>query len=271
MTRGQKVTIMFNNIPIDVSYRYENRGMETLFLIHGLGCPKESFDGVWKDRRFDSYSLFALDLPGFGNSLRPRGFSYKIEDQAEICRLLIEHFDLHNVNLIGHSMGGAVSLFLIDKVPNTIVSFVNLEGNLIAEDCTISRKAVEYSLDKFVITFDDFRSKLEKADKSSCFGVGPKPYFEWLSRCDPFVFHKSSESLVKWSDSRKLLDMFLSLRTRKWYVYGEWNEGSPVMKLLKPKSVSLVAVPNSGHFMMIDNPEEFNRTLLRLAAIHTST
>jgi hypothetical protein len=43
-------------------------------------------------------------------------------------------------------MGAAVSLLLIDRVPNAIVSFVNLDGNLIGEDCTVSRKAVEYSL-----------------------------------------------------------------------------------------------------------------------------
>ena len=139
---------------------------------------------------------------------------------------------------------------------------------MIGEDGTVSRKAIEYSLGEFEIAFGDFRSKLEEDDKFSFASVKQKPYHEWLSRCDPLVFHKSSESLVKWSDSGKLLDMFLSLKMRKWYVYGEWNEGSPVMKLLKPKRVPLVAVPNSSHFMMIDNLEEFNRTLLRL---HTST
>ena len=141
---------------------------------------------------------------------------------------------------------------------------------LIGEDGTVSRKAIEYSLGEFEIAFGDFRSKLEEDDKFSFASVKQKPYHEWLSRCDPLVFHKSSESLIKWSDSGKLLDMFLSLKMRKWYVYGEWNEGSPVMKLLKPKRVPLVAVPNSSHFMMIDNLEEFNRTLLRLH-IHLKT
>ena len=264
LTREQKIEIPFNSTYIEISYRYEQRNVETLFFIHGLGCTKDSFDGIWKDRKFDHHSIFTLDLPGFGNSLRPKQFSYKMEDQAEICRLLIEHFRLHNVNLIGHSMGGAISLLLINKIPDTVISFVNLEGNLIGEDCTISRKATKYSLNEFEVTFDDFRSKLQETNKLSRAKHELKFYYELLSRCDPFVFHKSSESLVKWSDSGKLLDMFLGMKTKNWYVYGEWNKNLPSIKLLKSKGVQLVEVPKSGHFMMIGNPEGFNQMLLRL-------
>lgn len=258
--------IMFNDIPLEISYCYERVDNETLFFIHGLGCTKESFNDLWKDKRFERYSLLTFDLPGFGSSAKSKEFSYKTEDQAEVCKLIIEKLNLRKIHLVGHSMGGAIALLLIEKIPNKIISFINLEGNLIGEDCTFSREVIKHSLKEFEETiFKDFKSKIKDTkDLATSSDLSNQLFYEWLSKSDPSAFYRSSESLVKWSDSRKLLKMFINLKIKKWYIFGERNKDLPTVKLLKSNNMPIIQVSKSGHFMMIDNPKEFYQTLFKV-------
>jgi pimeloyl-ACP methyl ester carboxylesterase len=77
---------------------------------------------------------------------------------------------------------------------------------------------------------------------------------QWYAQADPCALHETAKSLVEWSDSSKLLDLFKSLRDRA-YVYGE-NE---VKDYLIPdlQGVSSYRIPEAGHFVMLDNPDAF--------------
>jgi hypothetical protein len=98
-------------------------------------------------------------------------------------------------------MGGAISLLLIEKIPSKIISFTNLEGNLIGEDCTFSREAIKYSLEDFEKNFKNFKSKIKDTkDLASSTTPSNKLFYRWLSKSNPYAFYKSSQSLVKWSE-----------------------------------------------------------------------
>jgi pimeloyl-ACP methyl ester carboxylesterase len=56
--------------------------------------------------------------------------------------------------------------------------------------------------------------------------------------------------------------MFIDLKIKKYYVFGEANRNLPVIRLLE--SVPKIQISKSGHFMMIDNPEEFYQKLSNL-------
>jgi pimeloyl-ACP methyl ester carboxylesterase len=51
-----------------------------------------------------------VDLKGFGSSPKPDDRRYAPMDQAELVHRLVRQRDLVNVNLVGHSLGGGVSL-----------------------------------------------------------------------------------------------------------------------------------------------------------------
>ncbi|MSQ61776.1 MAG: alpha/beta hydrolase [Dehalococcoidia bacterium] len=57
------------------------------------------------------YSAYAPDLRGVGRSARPED-GYTIEQYAADVFALIESLDLRSIDLIGHSMGGAIALLL---------------------------------------------------------------------------------------------------------------------------------------------------------------
>ncbi len=259
----EKVKLNYKGSNLEISYNFREEAEEPILFIHGLGCSKESFKDVWNFAEFENYTILTFDLLGFGDSSKPKAFSYTMEEHAEICKLIIEKFGLEQIHLVGHSMGGAIGLLLIEKIPSKIVSFINLEGNLIGEDCTYSREAVRYSLEDFEGgVFEDFKSGIEDG-KDLAASTSPstrRVFYNWLSKSDAYAFYRSSESLVEWSDSRELLKMFVELDIKRCYVFGEMNKNLPVIKMLG--DVPKVEISNSGHFMMSDNPEETYQKLL---------
>jgi len=150
-------------------------------------------------------------------------------------------------------MGGAIGLILAKEIKPIMESFICLEGNLVSEDCTGSRAALEYSLEEFLKEgFQELKSNISDSKDDL--------FTRCVSKADPYAFYKSSESLVKWSDSGRLLDLFLKLTMHKYYIYGELNKDAPLIKQLT--SIPKLMIPNAGHGMMNDNPAIFYKELL---------
>jgi pimeloyl-ACP methyl ester carboxylesterase len=261
------IRLNYEDSNLGISYSLSKGVGESIVFIHGLGCSKDFFKGVWRFPEYEKYTILAFDLLGFGNSSKPKDFSYTMEEHAEICKLAIEKLHLERIHLVGHSMGGAIGLFLIEKIGAKVISFTNLEGNLVGEDCKLSREAIRYSLEDFEkSTFQAFKYRVRHT-KSLLHSttMSKRLYYKWLSKSAPYAFYKSSESLVNWSDSGELLRMFIDLDMSKHYVFGELNKNSAVVGLLA--SVPKTQISSSGHFMMVDNPQEFYRGLFRILSV----
>ena len=99
-----------NNYEVATTFR--RRGEELVFLLHGLGCSKESFRDIWFRGELRDYSIISLDLIGFGDSSKSSKFSYKIEDHASVCAKVVNEISLKKVHIVAHSMGGAIGLLL---------------------------------------------------------------------------------------------------------------------------------------------------------------
>lgn len=229
-----------------ISVCYRSASQDLIFFLHGLGCSKNSFSKAWDDNSCKEYSLLSIDLPGFGDSARPDNFSYSMEDHAKVCESVLRHFPEKRLHVVGHSMGAAIGLLLSDDFLGSAVSFVNIEGNLISEDCGfISRKAAG-------IPYNIFQKKIFPALQSR-FESEKNRYFS-LDTTSTSAFYRSSKSLVAWSDSKKLLGKFKNLTCRKAYFYGEQNTGMKILEDLD--DIEKIMISKSGHFPMNDNPGE---------------
>jgi pimeloyl-ACP methyl ester carboxylesterase len=105
-----------------IFYRVAGNG-KPILLIHGFGE-----DGnVWKhqvDFLQQHYQLIIPDLPGSGQSEMIEDMS--IEGMAEAIKELIDNELAHiaeKVVLIGHSMGGYITLAFAEKYPGLLTSF----------------------------------------------------------------------------------------------------------------------------------------------------
>ena len=92
---------------IELHYVSAGHGPVTL-LVHGLGGFAESWRRTLA--ALEPYSrVMALDLPGFGQSSKPNR-PYTLGFFAEVLEELLEVLEVERVRLVGHSLGGGVSL-----------------------------------------------------------------------------------------------------------------------------------------------------------------
>lgn len=132
-----------------------------VICVHGWGCEAGQFTGLSRALASD-YRVFCPDLPGHGRtplgSFQP-GFATYARAIAEFA----ESESLKNPILIGHSMGGVLSLIAAERVlPRAVV---NLDGSLPASEKTLTAlRAVRSWLD-----LPDFREKLAGALRENYF------------------------------------------------------------------------------------------------------
>ena len=214
-----------------------------ILLIHGLGCSKESFDKVFEGKWFEGQRLIAPDLLGFGNSSKPQEYSYTMAQHARCLHGLLNKLKVTNPVIIAHSMGGAIGLLLIEML-SSVKYFFCLEGNLLDEDCTISKEVASQSEDDFIVN-----SYNVNPIKYRCRQLDSEP------DSSPIGYYRSSVSLVEKSESGELLAKFKELSYPKTYIYGYENRNTKAVRALEGYDV--VEIENCGHFMLNDNP---NRT-----------
>lgn len=90
----------------------EGRG-PALVLVHGfLGSHLEYDDII--DALAEHFHIIAPDLPGFGESEKPRPsrYAYGVEAFAEAIADLIAAYGVGRAGVIGHGLGGAVAITL---------------------------------------------------------------------------------------------------------------------------------------------------------------
>lgn len=93
-----------NRMPYDVS----GDGDVTVLLVHCWMCDRSFWDAQIPLLE-QQYRTIALDLPGHGEATAERA-EWSIATYGEDVAGFIEGLDLRNVVLVGHSMGGPVSL-----------------------------------------------------------------------------------------------------------------------------------------------------------------
>ncbi len=95
---------------IPIHYQAGGHGPVPLVFLHGFASAHDTWHDMAELFPPDRFSLFLLDLKGFGLSAKPKDGAYSIEDQAAMLRAFIREKQLRSVILIGHSLGGAVAL-----------------------------------------------------------------------------------------------------------------------------------------------------------------
>lgn len=89
-----------------------------LILLHGWKQDVSSFHNVAHELK-KHFTLWLIDLPGFGRSENPKK-SFFVSDYAEIVKEFIKKQKLKQPNLLGHSLGGRISIKLASKNPEII-------------------------------------------------------------------------------------------------------------------------------------------------------
>lgn len=105
----------------NVCYQIEGNG-KTIVLLHGF---LENMD-IWRrfsDSLSKKYQVLLIDMPGHGLSEIQSAESHSMELMADIVNDVLEKLDIHKCVMIGHSMGGYVTLAFAENYQDKLLGF----------------------------------------------------------------------------------------------------------------------------------------------------
>ena len=107
---------------------YERQGESgrPLVLLHGWGCSHETMAPIMRDMAPD-HRVLAVDFPGHGKSSEPPE-PWEVTEYALMTRALMEKEGFLGADVIAHSFGGRVTIYLAAEMPDTF-------GRLILTGC----------------------------------------------------------------------------------------------------------------------------------------
>lgn len=117
----------------DVAIRYEStgKGEPAIVLVHCWSCDRHLWDAV-VPRLAKDHRVVTLDLAGHGASGRDRK-EWTIAAFGEDVRAVADALSLRRMILVGHSMGGPVTLEAARLMPGRVVGLVPVDTGLNVE------------------------------------------------------------------------------------------------------------------------------------------
>lgn len=112
----------FTDVPGGRIHWVEKGEGEPVVLIHGLAGNLNNFGYGLIDNLARDFRVIAIDRPGCGWSRRDSDDGARIPEQARMIAAMLEAEGVGPAVLVGHSLGGAVSLALAQNHPERVRS-----------------------------------------------------------------------------------------------------------------------------------------------------
>ncbi|MEO8771836.1 MAG: alpha/beta hydrolase [Ferruginibacter sp.] len=128
-----------------IHYTLTGEGLPVVF-IHGFAEDST----VWKNQIAflkNNYKLIIPDLPGSGQSTILKNERIYVEDYAACIKAILDTENIDRCVMIGHSMGGYITLAFAEKFPKSLISFGLFHSSAYADDATkieTRKKAIDF-------------------------------------------------------------------------------------------------------------------------------
>ena len=234
-----------------------------VILIHGFGEKAE----VWNNQvEFlkDKYQLIIPDLPGSGQSEMIDDMS--MEGMAEAIRYIMLKENIKSCPVIGHSMGGYITLALAEKYPGLVSAFGLFHSSAFAdseEKKATRRKGIEFIQQHGAFEFlktatPNLFSPLTKDER-------PELIDKQVAGLDNFLpssLVSYYEAMMKRPDRT---DILRNTTVPVLFIMGKYDAAVPVEDGLKqchlPGKSYIHILHNSGHMGMLEEPGNSNLIL----------
>ena len=242
-----------------INYHVYGNG-KPVFLVHGFGE-----DGTIWNNQVDylktKFKLIVPDLPGSGNSAMIGDMS--MEGMAEVIHSIIHEEDLDKATILGHSMGGYITLALAEKYWNHVDAFGLIHSTAFAdseEKKVVRSKGIEFILKngafEFLKTATPNLFSEEFKDKQPGF-VGE--YISSLDNFSPVALVKYYDAMIQRPDRTAILK---STTVPVLFIMGKYDNAIPVNDGLKqchlPGKVYFHILKHSGHMGMLEESAATN-------------
>lgn len=110
---------------IKIHYTIEGKGKPLIFL-HGFLENISMWNTIIPSFRKD-FQCVSIDLLGHGKT-ECKGYIHTMEEMAEVCVFVLDELNISEAVFIGHSMGGYVTLGLLDLFEERVAGLVLLNS-----------------------------------------------------------------------------------------------------------------------------------------------
>ncbi len=239
----------------EIAFTSQGKGNVSLIFIHGWGCNKN----YWKNQTKEfskNYFVVALDLAGHGQSTAKRK-SYTMNLFGHDVAAVVNQLKLNKVILVAHSLGGAVALEAKKILKDKVIGIIGVDTYQ-----TLDVGETEDRAEQFLSTFkENYKGSVES----------------YLGN----LFHDNVDTSFSNSIIRDLvkmpkeigIDIFrnilkynyeLGVKETKPKIIAVNGDKFPI-NLNKVKKVlptfDYKIIPNTDHFLMLENPKAFNEQL----------
>ena len=219
------------------------------------------------------FRAVALDLRGFGKSDAPYS-PYGYDVWCADIRTVLKAMSLHDVTLVGHSMGGAVALRYAARFRSRVAKLVVAEAAAPRFVFGSHSADLAAGLDGLISGYAQDRSQVVRALTRTFFSthtdVTTDPFLQLFERqgLDQASLQASRAGLIALRDTDLTPDLArISIPTRVFHALHDqivpYDHGQAVAAAID--NARLVTFTTAGHGLYIDEREKFHRELLAFA------
>jgi 3-oxoadipate enol-lactonase len=239
----------------DVSSRAKEPQRPPLILIHGAGSSHISWALQLRDLS-STNRMIAIDLSGHGKSDGVEGTVSLEETYSLEVAALVEHLELNDFILVGHSMGGgvAMSYCLYSSLPPP-KALVLVDTSPVLELSKLALGLVKEAIEDRLFIF---KSQFFE-DYTDTYMI--KELEDRIRRANPGVLQRDLAAC----DRFNIADRVHNIRETALVLVGEHDD------IIRPRvaenlkndlpNAELAIVRGAHHAPMIEQPDEFNRLL----------
>jgi len=237
------------------------KGPKTIVLVHGWTCDDTSWSAQVPVLS-KHYRVITLDLPGHGQSESPKDGKFSMDLFARAIEAVRAERRIDKIALVGHSMGTPVIRQYARLYPQHVAALVIVDGVVIPP--AQSARAAAPPLDLQQLVTPEGLKMREGMIKGM---FTPKTPADVQDRVLKMMLAAppatAAGAMAATFDPATWTDDVMTMP-----VYGIYAEksallGNPAyLKKVFPR-IEYVEMPGTGHFVMMEQPQEFNRLLIR--------
>jgi len=238
-----------------VHFQKDGHGKPVL-LLHGWGGNHNSWFPIY-ERLKKMFEVFALDLPGFGQSGSP-DLNWQLDDYAGFLKMFIRQEIGENVSLIGHSFGGQAAIRLASLYPQMVSKLVLTDSAGIRNLGSPKKMGIMQlaKIGKSLFSLPGLNKFQEKARQKLYRIIGEHDYEE------AGVLREIFKNIINEDIRKDLPQIFIPALI----IWGGKDKITPLkdgrlMQKLLPDS-QLVVFENGSHFAYLEEPERFTRQVV---------
>lgn len=235
------------------------KGETTLLFLHGW-CGDHEYWKYQVKEFSPHYQIVTIDQAGHGKSGTNRT-DWTIDSLAGDVEAVVKQLGLKRVILIGHSMGGPVSLAAAKRMPGKVLAVIGVD-TLQNVEFQMPKEIVEH----FTKSFEsDFGGALKNAIGSMLTANADAELKQWITTRALAQDQKMAAALMKslMSQDPKVLMKEAKTPVRCINSGGGFQFYTPTAIDINKKyaDYNAVTIPEVGHYPMLEKPREFNQKL----------